>query len=211
LARAIVNISQQQPLKRSSASLPHEIDVPEFAFIAAVLAPTRSADWRPFAEQESPAVDYLANTAERLGLASATIDFTGSDEQIDRHPTVLLVDPWILDVPGGHQLFRDAVKGLPVWALPLIIADDDAPGADQADQLARWTVAILSDAGSARPERVGNAHEFVTALAGLVREARRQYLRFGQVNPPPGAATRRRRIGDAPDSPPTIAGTANHA
>jgi FxsC-like protein len=227
LARAIVTVAQEQPLKPSSAPSPDEIDVPvaEFAFVAAVLAPTRSAlpaadadpriygdtgaKWRPFAEQESPAADYLANTAERLGLPTVTIDYAADDERVKRHPAVLLVDPWILELPGGEQTFRDAVKSLPKWVLPLVIVDDNAPGA--ADQLARRAIAMLSDAGVAKSERAGNVQEFVGALATLVTQARRQYLRSGPVDPPPGAVTPRRRLGDAPDSPSTIAGTTNHA
>jgi FxsC-like protein len=228
LAQAIVTIARQQPLNPSSAPSPDEIDVPvaEFAFVAAVLAPTQSSlpppdagpqaygdtsvDWRPFAGQESPAADYLANTAERLGLPTVTIDFTASDERIKRHPAVLLVDPWILELPGGEQAFRDAVKSMPPWVLPLLIVDNDAPAADWADQLASRALVMLTDAGVAKSERVGNVQEFVGALATIVTQARRQYLRSGPVDPPPGAVTPRRRLGDAPDSPSTIAGTTNH-
>lgn len=184
----------------------------EPAFVAAVLAPTRegessvygptSSAWRPFAGgQVLPAADYVASTAERLGLLPARIaDFADSEELFKKYPAVLLIDPMTLDTPDGEQILLGAVKSLQPWVRPLVVSDESARDFARAERLAEDAVTMLTRAGVANPERVSQLQEFVDIMPTLVTEARRQFLKHGQVWPPSGDPLPRPRLTDPDNS-----------
>ncbi|MFF5052553.1 TIR-like protein FxsC [Micromonospora sp. NPDC000663] len=170
------------------------------AFVVAVLAPTRDqlpegrqassyADrsllWRPFgARQELPLAEYVASTAERLGLPVRTTDFADAEDLLEIRPGVVLIDPWITERPEGLAALRAAARALPPWAVPLLVTDADDPrDAHRGADLARLALGVLQDSGATRARWVGRMDELAGLMPTLVTEARRLYLKHGAVFP----------------------------
>jgi len=215
LADRIVELAERFPLGSSPAPSLDDVPAPTptaTAFVVAVLAPTRaslpphrsahtydksSVLWRPFHEQqELPAAEYVASTAERLGLPTRVVPFSQAGSLPQRRPAVLLIDPWILATEGGERQLRAAVGDLPAWVVPLVVADRGDPQyVPRGRELTRRTVGMLSAAGVRHLDPVGQVTEFVDALPRLVHEARQQYLSNGPVYPPEGQPTARPRLG----------------
>lgn len=211
LARHIVQIAEDQPLGPSRAPNLDEVSTrvdTDAEFVVAVLAPTRDtrppgrgptgyADhgrlWHPFGDRQAlPVAEHAASTAERLGLPTRVVDFSDAAELLNRHPAVLLIDPWIIAGPDDPEALRDRLRNLPVWVLPMVVVDRDDPqypgrGADLAEQM----VDMLS-VSSGRVELAHQVKEFVEVMPALVTEARRQYLRNAKVYAPRGSSERPR-------------------
>lgn len=201
LAERIVATAESYPLRPSPAPSPNEVEVPatDPSFVAAVLAPRDgAARWRPFGDrQELPAAAYVANTAERLGLPAVIKDFDASGELLRRYPSVLVIDPWTLERPDGARILREAVGNLPEWVVPLVVADERAPGDGRAALLAAEVMTMLGRAGVAKAEQAGDLDGFIDAIPALVTEARRQFLRRGPIWTPGADHGRRWRLSDA--------------
>ncbi|MFF0154210.1 TIR-like protein FxsC [Micromonospora sp. NPDC005203] len=210
LARRIVEPTQRIWLRPSRAPALDEVSrqtSADPAFVVAVLAPTRdrppqgrepssyaerSSLWRPFgARQELPLAEYAASTAERLGLPVRTTDFVDAEDLLEIRPGVVLIDPWITELPGGVSTLRAAARALPQWAVPLVVTDADDPrDAQRSADLARLALGVLQDAGMTRVRWVGRMGEFAELMPTLVTEARRLYLKHGAVFPASGPGTR---------------------
>ncbi|MFC0532769.1 TIR-like protein FxsC [Phytohabitans kaempferiae] len=216
LADRIVELAEQSPVEPSLApALDHVVVEPVAAsretgtaFIVAVAAPTDvdhpegraargygpdSTQWRPFAGRQAlPVADYAVSTAERLGLQARAESYADGSGLFAQAPGVLLVDPWVVEAPGGQQALRAATKDLPEWVVPLVIADRDDPQyAARGAQLADDVVAMLRKAGMPHAKRVTQVEEFVDIMPSVVDEGRRQYLRRAPVYPPAGPSTER--------------------
>ncbi|GAA4458145.1 hypothetical protein GCM10023170_055580 [Phytohabitans houttuyneae] len=228
LADRIVSAVRDSELTPTSDLVLERFPAPHVApkFVASVLASTdrhpstahapgiygaTSKAWRPFGEEQVlPAAEYVASTAERLGLLPTRIaDFAGSEELFRAYPTVLLIDPLTLDGDGGEDVLRAVAKTLPAWVRPLVVIDEAAPDSTRADRLAAEAVDMLVRAGVAKPARVSQLREFVDIMPSLVTEARRQFLKHGPVSPPPGESGARFRLTDTENPPTTSAGTSN--
>ncbi|MBQ0897072.1 TIR domain-containing protein [Micromonospora sp. U56] len=219
LAQRIVDATERQPLGPSRVPGLEEVTrepATDPAFVVAVLAPTRhglpegrdaagygtlSRLWRPFGDrQELPVAEYAASTAERLGLPARTTDFADAEELLDSRPVVVLVDPWVTELPNGATDLAAAARAFPPWVVPVVVTDADDPrdGPRGAD-LARRALTLLQDAGVPRVRWVGRVAEFTDLMPTLVTEARRQYLKNGPVFPPAG-----------PSRPPSLRTTVPH-
>lgn len=194
-------------------------------FVASVLASTdrggagwssavygaTSKVWRPFGEEQAlPAADYVASTAERLGLLPTRIvDFAESEGLFRYYPTVLLIDPLTLESEGGHDVLQAVAKTLPSWVRPLVVVNEATPDSTRADRLAAEAVDMLLRAGVAKPVRVSQLQEFVDVMPTLVTEARRQFLKHGPVSPPAGDPGTRLRLTHHAENPPTTSAGTN--
>jgi FxsC-like protein len=228
LADRIVAVARDSALTPATDLVLERVPVPDAVpkFVASVLASTErgsaaaqrsgvygptSKAWRPFAdEQVLPAAEYVASTAERLGLLPTKIaDFAASEGLFRAYPTVLLIDPLTLEGEDGEDVLLAVAKTLPPWVRPLVVVDEAAPDSTRADRVAAETVDMLVRAGVAKPARVSQLQEFVDIMPTLVTEARRQFLKHGPVSPPPGEPGTRFRLTDPENPPTTSAGTSN--
>jgi FxsC-like protein len=226
LARRIVAVAEGSPLGASEPLAlgdppmpePDQSDTPFAVMVLAArntdLPPGRRGDaygdrataWRPFADPHAvPVAEYTANVAEQLGLPTRTIDVLSGGEVPSGSPGLLLIDPWIVSSPEGVAALQAAVRQLPKWVTPLVIADQSdlqyAP--DQAAKVTATVAQTLARAGVREQRRVRDLEEFEELMPMLVAEARRNYLRHAQVYPPPGPTIKRPRItGQEPGSIP---------
>ncbi|MEV6365375.1 TIR-like protein FxsC [Micromonospora musae] len=203
LARRIVATAERHPLGPSRAPGLDEVSRPAPAdpdLVVAVLAPTRgrlpsgrtksgyagtARQWRPFGgRQKLPAAEYVASTAERLGLSARTADFDDAGDLIERRPTVLLIDPWAAAAPDAARTL-EAVRGLRPWVVPIVVTDGEDP--QDATRHAAEVADVLHNAGVRQVKRASSVQEFVDLMPALVTEARRQYLKHGPVTEFPEA------------------------
>ncbi|MFG1780581.1 TIR-like protein FxsC [Micromonospora sp. NPDC049048] len=182
LAQRIVTVAETQPLARSRAATLSSHPVPDSdGPVLVVTALTDHAQWRPYAGQHELAVaDYVAATAERLGLPTRVVGLATARALAPGCPTVVLVD-----ASAGAAAARAALDGLPRWAVPLVIAADHARGESAPEEIA----GTLQDAGFPRVLPARAIDEFERCAPLLVTEARKQFLRHGPVDPPDGPAT----------------------
>ncbi|MEU6072863.1 TIR-like protein FxsC [Micromonospora sp. NPDC047074] len=182
LAERIVTVTETQPLARSRAVTLSSHPVPDSVGPALVItALTDHARWRPYAGQHELAVaDYVAATAERLGLPTRIVDLAAARVLAPESPTVVLVD-----AATGASAIRAALDGLPRWVVPLVIAADHERGETAPESIS----GTLQDAGFPRVLPVRAIDEFERCTPLLVTEARKQFLRHGPVDPPDGPAT----------------------
>ncbi|MEE6263341.1 hypothetical protein [Plantactinospora sonchi] len=186
LAARIVTVAENEPLPRSPATVltsrpPTEED--GTPLVVTVLARAGTVRWRPYAGQhELPVAEYVAATAERLGLPTRIVDFTDARDQAMECPAIVLIDGEL-----GEPEIRVAVSGLPRWVVPMVIGTDGARGTAAAERIA----GSLQDAGLPQVRPLHKVDEFERKAPLLVIEARKQFLRHGPVNPPAGPSTPR--------------------
>ncbi|MEU9509389.1 TIR-like protein FxsC [Micromonospora sp. NPDC048170] len=182
LAERIVTVAETQPLTRSRAATLSSHPVTDSDGPALVItALTDHAEWRPYAGQHELAVaDYVAATAERLGLPTRVVDLAAARTLAPASPTVVLVD-----AATGAEAVRGALDGLPRWVVPLVIAAGHERGESAPESIA----GTLQDAGFPRVLPARAIDEFERCAPLLVTEARKQFLRHGPVDPPTGPAT----------------------
>lgn len=182
LAERIVAVTETQPLPRSRAATLASHPVADSDGPALVVTTlTDHARWRPYAGQHELAVaDYVAATAERLGLPTRVVDLAQARALAPENPTVVLVD-----AAAGAAAARSVLEGLPRWVVPLVIAAGHERGEPAPESIA----GTLQDAGFPRVLPARAIEEFERCAPLLVIEARKQFLRHGPVEPPEGAAT----------------------
>ncbi|MEH0937929.1 TIR-like protein FxsC [Micromonospora psammae] len=185
LAERIVTVAETEPLPRSRAAPLTGSPVTDAggpALVVATLTP-HGARWRPYGDQhELTVADYVAATAERLGLPTTVVELDRARDRVPESPTVVLVDAAV-----GGAAARAALHGLPQWVVPLVIAADHERGEQTPETIA----ATLQDAGFPRVLPVRGIDEFERCTPLLVTEARKQFLRHGPVDPPEGPPTPR--------------------
>ncbi|HEX8344616.1 MAG TPA: TIR-like protein FxsC, partial [Actinoplanes sp.] len=204
IARRIVDVAENSPVGPSWAPPPE--DLPGTAptatqFVVAVAAPdadglptgrnptTYGPDaqgWRPFGGSgASPLAQYVAHTAERLGLPSRTTALAGDPQAAGRSAALVLIDPWVAADPAGRAALTAMVRALPDWALCVVVANRSdeqyrTGGADLARQVAEA-------AGGPAPlpvMAVDDLQQFIDGVPVLVTEARRRYLLLGPAFTP---------------------------
>ncbi|MEH1101955.1 TIR-like protein FxsC [Micromonospora sp. CPCC 205561] len=201
LAERIVTVAETQPLARSRAAALSSHPVTDGGGPALVVtALTDHAGWRPYAGQHELAVaDYVAATAERLGLPTRVVDLATARALAPESPAVVLVD-----AATGAAAVRSALDGLPRWVVPLVIA----AGSERGEAAPEAIAGTLQDAGFPRVLPVRAIDEFERCTPLLVTEARKQFLRYGPVDPPEGPAAPKPSLlpaappGPAPGPPP---------
>lgn len=220
LAEEIAEVAQHHPLP--ATVVPTLDQTPRVApsdpqFVVMVVAPTRdelaaghdsggydvrAEQWRPFGDRQAlPAANYVAGTAERLGLATLVTDFTGVDEVSVSRPVILLIDPWILDLPDGEQRLATLLARLPTWTVPLVVVDgDDQRNARRRGAFADRVAAMLAAADRPVIRPVRQLGEFEQVMSSLVTDARRRYLRNAPQFSPPRPPVPRHRLGSSMDS-----------
>ncbi|MEU7982448.1 TIR-like protein FxsC [Micromonospora sp. NPDC049081] len=180
LADRIVTVTENEPLAPSRATTLTSSPVPDGPG-AALVVTTLTADrarWRPYGDQHQLAVaDYVAATAERLGLPTRVVELAEARDRAASSPAVVLVDAGV-----GVDAARSALDGLPRWAVPLVIAADHARGEPTPEAIA----GSLQDARFPWVLPVRTIDEFERCAPLLVTEARKQFLRHGPVDPPQG-------------------------
>ncbi|MFJ6194479.1 TIR-like protein FxsC [Micromonospora sp. NPDC092111] len=194
LADRIVTVTETEPLARSRAATLTGSPVPDGGGPALVVTTltTGRARWRPYGDQHQLAVaDYVAATAERLGLPTRVVELAEARDRAPRSPTVVLVDAGV-----GVAAARAALAGLPQWVVPLVIAADHARGEPTPEEIA----GTLQDARFPRVLPVRTIDEFERCAPLLVTEARKQFLRHGPVDPPDGPHDPKPSLGPAGSS-----------
>ncbi|MFI9644433.1 TIR-like protein FxsC [Micromonospora sp. NPDC051925] len=194
LADRIVTVTENEPLARSRAATLTTSPVPDGPGTALVVT-TLTADrerWRPYGDQHQLAVaDYVAATAERLGLPTRVVELAEARDRAPNSPTVVLVDAGV-----GVDAARAALDGLPPWVVPLVIAADHARGEPTPEEIA----GTLQGARFPRVLPVRTIDEFERCAPLLVTEARKQFLRHGPVDPPEGPHEPKPSLGPAGSS-----------
>ncbi|MEU3456590.1 TIR-like protein FxsC [Micromonospora sp. NPDC006766] len=191
LAERIVTVTETEPLARSRAATLTGSPIVESGGPALVVTALSagSARWRPYGDQHELAVtDYVAATAERLGLPTRVVELAEARSRAPGSPVIVLVDAGV-----GAPTARTALDGLPQWVVPLVIAADHARGEPTPEAIA----GTLQDAGFSRVLPVRTVEEFERSAPLLVTEARKQFLRHGPVDPPAGPHSPRPRLGPA--------------
>ncbi|MET7396395.1 TIR-like protein FxsC [Dactylosporangium sp. NPDC005572] len=181
VADRVVGVAGDHPLSRSdppAAIQPLATDPRNAELVVTVLTGDEGVRWRPYpTEHELGLADYVAATADRLGMPATVLDLAAAADWAAMKPTVLLVDPG-LPAPAA----RAAAGVLPPWVMPLVVVGDDQRGAADAESVAT----TLQSAGFPKLLPARTAGEFERSVPALVTEARKQFLRLGPVDPPAG-------------------------
>ncbi|MDG6107966.1 TIR domain-containing protein [Dactylosporangium aurantiacum] len=211
IAARIVEVAEHHPIGPSWAPAPRDVEDPAGApaqLVVAVLARTAddaphgraghvygadAGQWRPFAEpQARPLADYVAITAERLGLPARTASLAvtqpaaatavaapaaaGGDSA-----AVLLVDPWVAADDGGAARIRAALSALPSWVVPVVVVDRRDPQFQVGAELAGRIAGLAGETVAPRVVEARDLRHFLEAVPVLVTEARRRHLRQAPV------------------------------
>jgi len=189
LADRIVTVVQQSPLPHSAASplTMQKVPAQNPALVVSTVSPARDPHaWRPFADEHAlPIVDYVAATAQRLGLPTEVMGLDDARRLAARRPCILLIESG-----SDPRTVAAAVDGLPRWVLPLVVVPGERGSVDITA-----TTGILHNTEFAEVDAVYGVDEFELNAPLLVTEARKQFLRYGPVVPPSGAATPRSSLG----------------
>jgi FxsC-like protein len=141
----------------------------------------------PYAEIQEPSLaERAAIAAERRDFAVLVRDLDEAGSQLDRHPGVILIDPWYVAAETGLAELGRVADQLPPWILPVLLLN---PGAGRREaELARRVRLIFSRFPLTRTETAGQAMAGVTSLEQfnvlmpfLIAEAERRYLRRGPI------------------------------
>ena len=182
LAERIVAVAETAPLHPSRAAPVGTVPVDDPgdpALVVTALAAADGRQWRPFASRHVLAIaDYVAATAQRLGLPTRVVEFAGARDRAPDSPTVLLIDAAL-----GVAAVRAAVAGLPRWVVPLVVGGPDT-AADEID-------GVLRDARFPDVRPVHDVDEFERCAPLAVIEARKQFLRHGPLYPQDAPGTPR--------------------
>ncbi len=182
LAERIVAVAENAPLRPSRAApvVAAAVDDPgDPALVVTALATADGRQWRPFAGRHVLTVaDYVAATAQRLGLPTRVVEFAGARDHAPDSPTVLLIDAAL-----GVAAVRAAVAGLPRWVVPLVVGGADT-AADDID-------GVLREGRFPDVRPVHDVDEFERCAPLAVIEARKQFLRHGPLYPQDGPGTPR--------------------
>jgi aminoglycoside 3-N-acetyltransferase len=199
LATRIVSIAEKTPIGPSSVHIP-DASAPLGGVTGDRVFTVTVIGWHGRAGALPS--DYVRLCAERRGFAVHVREFAAADQELVRHPGILLVEQ---EAAGNSGAVRDAgetIAALPTWVLPLVFSA--RPGG-QPDE----TGIILEKAKRAyldRPENVrhglagvGSIRELAGLAPFLIAHAEREYLRYSPV----GRAASRpvfrpRLVGDGP-------------
>lgn len=206
LAERIVALARSAPARPGG---PVTIDVPveapeqtEMSFAVAVLAPARgelprdrsagpygdtARSWQPFRDaQKFPIAEYAANVAERLGLPTRILDWRAAVRAADR-PTLVLIDPWIADTPGGPAALATLTAALPDWVTPLLVENRrDPQHAGRGTELAARVADQLAAQGR-RVRRILNVDQLSRVMPTLINDTCRRYMADAPVSLPKGS------------------------
>lgn len=202
IAARIVDVAEHHPIGPSWAPAPQDVEDPTGApaqLVVAVLARTAddapdgraghvygadAGQWRPFAEpQARPLADYVAITAERLGLPARTAPVTVTQAAAAGRDSaaVLLVDPWVAADDGGAARIRAALSALPSWVVPVVVVDRRDPQFQVGAELAGRIAGLAGETVAPRVVEARDLRHFLEAVPVLVTEARRRHLRQAPV------------------------------
>jgi len=191
---------------------------PDPEFLVVVAAPTRdqgreipfadrlgadAAGWRPFGgDQELPAAQYVASTAERLGLSTRIVSHAAVGTMLDRFPAVVLIDPWLLTTASGERMVDTLARRLPRWAVPVVVVHPgDRVTAPGVSALVTTVLGKLASPGKPEPTTVREMRTFVETLPELISDARRRYLKDTPAYSVPPDSPPRYSLRDRPPVP----------
>lgn len=182
LADRIVAVPKTHPLRAPRAAelgsgTGHRVEDGQATLVVSVVAPDAGAGagvrWHPYAGQGHtvPIADFVAATAERLGLPSRVVDVSAVAGS-GGGPVVLLVD-----AAADGATVRAAVRDLPPWTVPLVLPAGGVPREAEGEIAGIFRSARLHEvdpAGDVRPDAEVSEVERVVPIA--VMQARRQFL-----------------------------------
>ncbi|WP_229067451.1 FxsC protein [Actinoplanes sp. DH11] len=217
LARRIVAITKAAGPRPATPAVIDDAEAPEpgpagMRLTVMVLAPVRATlprdrpragygqlavEWHPFRDETplSPA-QMAANLAEHRHLAPRLTDAQIGFGPLAEGAVLVLVDPWILDSPGGREIVDAVADRLPEWAEVVVIADSDDP--QYRDRGAELTATLNVMLGSVRRQvrRILYADQLVERMPIVIDETLRAYLKTAPVFLPKGAVVPMPRITD---------------
>jgi len=198
IAARIVDVAERAPVRPSWAPPPD--DVPAInqsrpRFVVAVVAPVddhrppgrdrhgygaHAWQWRPFADEPAvPLAQYIADTAERLGLSARAVTYADLPQTITENAAVLLIDPWAAAEPAAAEQLRSTLDRLPEWVMPLVVVDPRDPQyLERGAELARTVAGMITPSGPPQIIEPRDARQFFMSVPVLVTEARRRYLKL---------------------------------
>jgi len=203
IASRIVDVATNYAAGPSWAPPPEGLEVRTEGprFVVAVLARTKGdrlpgtpddvygaqpREWRPFAElQAMPLAEYVARTADRLGLAASTVNLADAPTAVGASAAVLLVDPWMASGDADAERLGATLRSLPDWVMPVVVVDRRDPRYRLEGLRLAERVAGLSP-GPAEPRVVEatDMRHFMESIPVLVTEARRRYLKLAPAFTP---------------------------
>ncbi len=215
LAHRIVTVAEQTPLRPTEAvplvevARPEPDDVP---FLATFIAPTLSnlpsgvrerngygagfEHWHPFPGSAPLAAD-VTDLVQRLHMPIEIREFMPDSGLFLNCPGMLVLDPWILDTPGGGEIVRAALGCLQNWVSVVVVIDRyDETFGDKGSQLLDEMVQIFRTAMT--PATFTDAIEWRRGVPQLVERMRRRFLRDGPSFPPAGPPQQKPRLADPP-------------
>ncbi len=193
MARRIVEVAENSPLGPSWAPPPEDLPgtpPAETQFVVAVAGPSGADSWRPFGNgQTSPLAQYVAQTAERLGLPSRTVSLADDPQVGGQSAAVVLIDPWAVADPAARAPLAAALRALPEWVLCVVVVNRAGEHyREHGEELARRAASLPT--GAALPIMTADdLRQFVDRVPALVTEARRRYLRLGPAFTPKDSTT----------------------
>jgi FxsC-like protein len=211
IARRIVDVAENSPVGPSWAPPPEDLpggDVERQFTVAVVAATTQDrppgrgpwtygpdpTQWRPFVDEDAlPVAQYVANTAERLGVPAHVVAFNDDPTVVSGRAAVLLIDLWEAAGEGGPGRLRTLLARLPEWVMPLVVVDRRDPRFDGEGAALLQTIGdMLAGSGQLQIIEARDMRQFLDSVPLLVTEARRRYLKHGPkpdpVEAPPAPA-----------------------
>jgi len=155
---------------------------------AAAASTLHGTAWHPYAGRPHlPVAEYVAWTAERLGLAARVTEFDDALARAVSSPVVAIVDPTILAQHDGETLLRRAFAGVMSWVRPLVVADRDDPYASEVERVLKE--ANSPDGSALVVTRVNGPEQLERVLPSVIVRARQAFLKdalpLQEPQPPP--------------------------
>jgi FxsC-like protein len=221
IAKQIVDLAERDPVEPVEPSQVPDIetvpsafspDAPLAIFNIQVAAPTAGhgavpgggsygdspLDWRPFAGQELPLVEYARQIARRFDFDARVSVARPAADPARQRPGIIIIDPAFAADERNLSTLR-SLAGFPRWVLPLVVLGE--PDNPRTQQLASKVRAVLKDEDlpteSARrgARGVDSLDQFRSIFPVLVAEAERQYMRHRSGRVPTPRSTGRPRLG----------------
>ncbi|MET0415971.1 MAG: TIR-like protein FxsC [Actinoplanes sp.] len=194
MARRIVEVAENSPVGPSWAPPPEDLPgtpAAQTQFVVAVAAPEGVDQWRPFGNgQTLPLAQYVAHTAERLGLPSRTVSLADDPRVGGQSAAVVLIDPGVVADPAARDSLAATVRALPEWVLSVVVSSRaDDRYAERGGELARLAAGLLGTPAPLPIMLADDLRQFVDQVPMLVTEARRRFLRLGPTFTPKDSTT----------------------
>lgn len=168
----------------------------------------RPHEWNPYRHEDNhqPLAHHVTEFARERGIGAeiGPLDLPDGEDGIPDQPGMMLVDPWIADMPDTYENLRrfggEITRSYPV-VVPWNRKDKETSAAEPRLRRALGE-AIPGGQGEPAVHEIGSLDDLRREMPRMLERAFNRYLRTAPVYPPPGGSGKRPRMiepGDGDD------------